>query len=103
MTKEQKEAIRILETQASIKERKNHYLIFHKEATEIVLNMVKEKNKEIEKKDKMIDLMTEWIKKHTKYYDEDGCYCEVEKDICKKDIECKVCIKQYFERKAEEN
>lgn len=56
---------------------------------------------EIEKKDKMIDFMAEWIDNHTKYYDEDGCYCEVEKEICKKDIECEDCIKQYFERKVE--
>lgn len=57
---------------------------------------------EIEKKDKMIDLMEEWIDNHTKYYDEDGCYCEVEKEICKKDIECKDCIKQYFEKLVKE-
>ena len=55
----------------------------------------------LEKKDKEIDLMAEWIEKHTKYYDEDGCYCEVEKDICNKNIECEYCIKQYFERKVE--
>ena len=51
-------------------------------------------------KEQVIDLMSEWIEKHTKYYDEDGCYCEIEKEICEKDIECKDCIKQYFERKA---
>ena len=55
----------------------------------------------LENKDKIIDLMAEWIEKHTKYYDEDGCYCEVEKDICNKNIECDNCIKQYFERKVE--
>ena len=55
----------------------------------------------LENKDNIIDLMAEWIKKHTKYYDEDGCYCEVEKDICNKNIECEYCIKQYFERKVE--
>ena len=55
----------------------------------------------LENKDKIIDLMAEWIEKHTKYYDEDGCYCEVEKDICNKNIECDNCIKQCFERKVE--
>lgn len=60
------------------------------EDIETVLNM-------LNKKDKQIDLMTEWIEKHTKYYDEDGCYCELEKKICEKDIECKDCIKQKFE------
>lgn len=72
------------------------------EDIDTVLNMIKEKNAEIEKKDKIIDLMAEWIEKHTKYYDEDGCYCEVEKEVCNKDIKCKDCIKQYFERKAAE-
>lgn len=57
----------------------------------------------LEKKDKEIDLMAEWIEKHTKYYDEDGCYCEVEEDICNKNIECEYCIKQYFEKKVEED
>ena len=49
---------------------------------------------------KRIDLMTKWIEKHTKYYDEDGCYCELKKEICRKDIDCIDCIdciKQYFE------
>ena len=53
-------------------------------------------------KEQVIDLMAEWIEKHTKYYDEDGCYCEIEKEICEKDIECKDCIKQYFKNKAKE-
>lgn len=64
-------------------------------AIEVVLNALKEK-------DKTIDLMSEWIEKHTKYYDEDGCYCEIEKDICNKNIECEYCIKQYFENKVKE-
>lgn len=58
-------------------------------------------DKETTNKDKIIDLMAEWIEKHTKYYDEDGCYCEIEKDICNKNIECEYCIKQYYERKVE--
>lgn len=58
---------------------------------------------ELEKKDKIIDLMAEWIENYTNYYDEDGCYCEVEKDICNKNIECDNCIKQYFEEKVEED
>lgn len=80
-----------------------------------VLNLLEKKDKEshfiqseldianakIIELNKMIDLMAEWIEKHTKYYDEDGCYCEIEKDICNKNIECEYCIKQYFERKVE--
>lgn len=84
-------------------------------AIETVLNLLEKKDKEshfiqseldianakIIKLNKIIDLMAEWIEKYTKYYDEDGCYCEVEKDICNKNIECDNCIKQYFERKLE--
>lgn len=58
---------------------------------------------ELEKKDKMIDLMAEYISD-----------LDIDEDICKKqsdnncddinrEVECKECIKQYFERKAEEN
>ena len=67
-----------------------------------VLSLIKEHQEELKKQDRQIDLMAEWIEKHTKYYDEDGCYCEVEKEICKYDIECKDCIKQYFERKVKD-
>lgn len=112
MIDKEKEAINILkfleDRWKNIKELKRDA-----EAIEIALNLIqtqqeeieklKNKNKfqskEIEKKDKIKDLMAEWIEKHTKYYDEDGCYCEVEKDICNKTIDCKDCIKQYFERK----
>ena len=59
-----------------------------------------------EKKDKQISLvikendsMVKWINEHIRYYDEDGCYCEIEKDICKKDIDCKECIKSHFKEK----
>ena len=82
MTKEQEDAIRILEAQASTKVKENHYLIFHKEATVTVLNMLKEKDRQIDfykkglereiesnrdnimeiiKKDKIIDLMTKQL------------------------------------------
>lgn len=90
---------------------------FFFEFADAVLNLLENKDKEshfiqseldianakIIKLNKIIDLMAEWIEKHTKYYDEDGCYCEVEKDICNKNIECDNCIKQYFEKKVEED
>lgn len=66
-------------------------------------NQFEQAKAEIEKKDRIIDEMAEWIEKHTKYYDEDGCYCEVEKDICNKNIECEDCIKEYFTKKVEED
>lgn len=61
---------------------------------------IKEKDKEIEKKDKQIDLMAEYI-----------AGLDIEEDICKNTErldecdsmslgECERCIKQYFERKA---
>lgn len=52
MTKEEKEAIKILEAQASTKVRENQYLIFHKEATVTVLNLIQKQeknNKQIKK------------------------------------------------------
>lgn len=49
MTKEEKEAIKILEAQASIKVRENQYLIFHKEATVTVLNLIQKQEKTINK------------------------------------------------------
>ena len=108
MTKEQEDAIRILEAQASTKVKENHYLIFHKEATVTVLNMLKEKDRQIDfykkglereiesnrdnimeiiKKDKIIDLMTKELKERRYIF----------MNIPKKEI------KQYFDRKATNN
>lgn len=72
------------------------------EDIETVLNMLKEKDAEIEKKDKMIDLMAEYISD-----------LDIDEDICKKqsdnncddinrEVECKECIKQYFEKQVKE-
>ena len=59
-----------------------------------VLNMLKEKDAEIEKKDKQIDLMAEEIEKGDIEFTE---YCEF-KIVC--DRNCKHCIEQYFKRRA---
>lgn len=59
--------------------------------------LVQEKNKEIEKKDKQIDLMAEKIHQLGSDYD-DFCIDTVWNEDC--DEDCKECIKQYFERKA---
>ena len=69
-------------------------------AIETVLSMLKEKDKEIEKKDKIIDLMADYIA--TLDIEEDIC-ANVENDNCDKMNfgECEDCIKQYFERKVE--
>ena len=59
------------------------------EALGDVLNMLKEKDKEIEKKDKQIDLMANYIVDLIKYNNPEE----------KREVEE---IKQYFERKCEE-
>ena len=71
------------------------------EDLETVLNMIKEKNAEIEKKDKIIDLMAEWISERCLYIDDYGNSCEIIQDSCNKKENCELCIKQYFECKVE--
>ena len=101
MTKEQEDAIRILEAQASTKVKENHYLIFHKEATVTVLNMLKEKDKEIEKKDKIIDLMAEMLVKVPNNSDSPQTATIVA--MLNRNLELKKLeVKQYFEKKVEE-
>ena len=85
MTNEQREAIEII----------SKYLNFNeicgtrnfKEAIETVLSMLKEKDKEIEKKDKQIDLMANYIVDLIKYNNPEE----------KREVEE---IKQYFERRS---
>lgn len=67
----------------------------------IYVKSIKSHKLEIEKKDKIIKLMAKWINHHTRYYDDDGCYCELINTICNDDIVCEHCIKQYFENKVE--
>lgn len=93
MTKEQDKAIercnKLIETEYS-----NWIGITNQKAIETVLNMLKEKEAEIEKKDKMIDLMAEFIEKVTVdlkvAFGENMLWNQNE-------------IKQYFERKAEQS
>ena len=68
-----------------------------------VLNMLKEKNKEIEKKDKIIDLMAKYIDSNN-YLDNEECQFQWDFNIkkCMGNGDCKDCIKQNFERKSEE-
>lgn len=118
MTTEQREAIEYL---------KESVLIYKNtipkisEAIETVLSMLKEKDKEIErlryikksfdyvvqketeKKDKIIDLMAEYIA--TLEIEEDICMNnKINSEWCNEDYtNCKKCIKQYFEKLAKEN
>lgn len=77
------------------------------EAIETVLNMLKEKDKEIKKKDKIIDLLVNKLNQGYKVF-ENGEIKEIveiyEKIKSTSDLRgielIKECIKQYFERKA---
>lgn len=55
-----------------------------------------------EKQDKIIDLMSEWISERCLYIDEWGNSCEIIQDSCNKIENCKLCIKQYFEKRLED-
>ena len=61
-----------------------------------------ELNKQLKQKDKQIDLMAEWISERCFYKDDYSNSCEIMQDSCSKEDDCKHCIKQYFERKAED-
>ena len=100
MTKEQ-ETLERIKKRLTRKADYNTGVWLAEQDIETVLNLLKEKDAEIEKKDKMIDLMAEYISD-----------LDIDEDICKKqsdnncddinrEVECKECIKQYFERKVE--
>ncbi len=97
MTKEQREAIKSLNEFANTK-----YGAFTAKEGQTVLSMLKEQQEENKKKDKIIDLMSEWISERCFYKDDYSNSCEIIQDSCSKEDNCKDCIKQYFERKVEE-
>ena len=134
MTKEQEEAIRYLEKHINyFKEQikfieeidcdyyDEEYELYKNRVKqfETVLNMLEEKDKEIEsiryiknnfdyvvqkeieKKDKIIDLIINEFYKRAKI--SKNCYIQKSKGIedCLKHKNCKECIKQYFKSKAE--
>ena len=93
MTKEQEEAIKYL---------KESVLIYKNtipkisDAIDTALSLIKEQQEEIEKKDKQIDLMAEYISKRD--VEEDICMKnKTNPDWCNEDYtNCQDCIKQYF-------
>lgn len=95
--KEQREAIKSLNEFANTK-----YGAFTAKEGQTVLSMLKEQQEENKKKDKIIDLMSEWISERCFYKDDYSNSCEIIQDSCSKEDNCKDCIKQYFERKVEE-
>ena len=120
MTKEQEEAIEILEDIKNNTWTTKYIMSSDSKKAETVLNMLKDLQKEnkymhseldrqqttinnyakvIEKKDKIIDLMAEKIDQLGNDYD-DFCIDTIWNEDC--DEDCKNCIKQYFERKSEE-
>lgn len=121
MTKEQERAIKVLEKykqecieeykielddKKNIDEQHASYLHQQIESVYTVLNMLKEKDGEIEKKEKLNKVLIDFIYKMstirpgTIMYDlkEDGF--DTSKCGNCKGKSCKDCIKQYFERKA---
>ena len=105
MTKEQEETIEIVKKYLNFNEicgTRNF-----KDALDTVLSMLKEKDKEIKKKDKIIDLMAE----HINYLSDELVqatgrneleFCNGNKYCIDSDYSCEQCIKQYFERKSKE-
>ena len=104
MTNEQREAIKICEHYKNILYACNYEKGPERtgQAIETALSLIKEQQEEIEKKDKQIDLMAEWISERCFYKDDYINSCEIMQDSCSKEDDCKHCIKQYFERKAED-
>ena len=98
MNEEEKKAIERLEEQLNFWKKQN----IKNSDCEIILNLITKLQKEKEEKDKQIDLMAEWISERCFYKDDYSNSCEIMQDSCSKEDDCKHCIKQYFERKAED-
>lgn len=64
-------------------------------AIETVLNLIQTQQAEIEKKDKIIDLMAEWFEEWAEFIDEENYYTIFRK-MSKEDI------KEYFKKKVED-
>lgn len=108
MPKEQDKAIercnKLIETEHS-----NWIGITNQKAIETVLNMLKEKDTEIEKKDKMIDLIIDFFYKLTQespgttiHYLEKNGFDTSKCNNCSPGNDCRKCFKQYLERKAKD-
>jgi len=108
MTKEQEEAIEIIDKmiksyiEADECGLSNNDFKHEIRAMKTVLNMLQEQQEANKKKDKIIDLMAEWISERCFYKDDYSNSCEIIQDSCSKEDDCKDCIKQYFENKVKE-
>ena len=79
------------------KDLSNQILMLYKEQDNNAARIEK-KNAEIEKKDKIIDLMANSFAEEGFY--SEHCQTLIDNEICPND--CDKCVKQYFERKSEE-
>lgn len=71
-------------------------------AIEMVLSMLQEQQEEIERKNKIIEESIKYIDSNN-YVDSEECQFQQDFNIkCIGNIDCKDCIKQYFERKVED-
>ena len=84
---------------------KSELILFIKE----LQDMLKEKDAEIEKKDKMIDLIIDFFYKLTQespgttiHYLEKNGFDTSKCNNCSPGNDCRKCFKQYFERKAKD-
>lgn len=127
LSEEEKKAIKILGTFEFRQKTKNYNKIDLEDvgATNIVLNLITKLQKEnelakeqlkkqceiaderndllvkIQELQKQIDLMAEEIRKTILIVKPESKFCQYEEDC--KNIRCKDCIKQYFEKQAKEN
>jgi hypothetical protein len=116
MTKEQEEAISRLRkiTNRQILYGNKYGIVIEEfkklqEDIETVLNLLKQKDAEIEKKDKMIDLIIDFFYKLTQespgttiHYLEKNGFDTSKCNNCSPGNDCRKCFKQYFERKAKD-
>ena len=112
MTKEEEKAIEIVEgmvksyIEADECGLSNNDFKYEIRAMQTVLSMLREKDTELKKKDKIIDLMAKYIN----YLSDELVqatgkneleFCNGNKCCKDSNYSCEECIKQYFERKAE--
>lgn len=95
--KKYKEELEI-ELEDKIDEPRIAYLLQQKSALETVLS-------ELEKKDKIIDLMAKYIGEvdDETFCDEDKYERDIEDNVIGCDEDCQECVKQYFTKKATDN
>ena len=98
MTTEQREAIDRLNEDKNRPLACGDITIVNVEDIDTVLSVLKEKDAEIEEKDKQIDLIIDEFYKKAKISTK--CYLQESVEECMKYKNCKECLKQYFANKV---